>query len=119
MDDAPEHPSIGDVQQLLNERGPVRHPRASRRSPGARGFASITGSRRGIAPGGFCLPAMLRTSTVRLELTWMATLRGRGSRVVRNAAISVLGRVPALPRALATELAGLSTLPVAPGFSRT
>jgi 2-polyprenyl-6-methoxyphenol hydroxylase-like FAD-dependent oxidoreductase len=41
------------------------------------------------------------------RMTRMATLKTRRARGVRNAAIGVVGRIPALPRALATELAGL------------
>jgi 2-polyprenyl-6-methoxyphenol hydroxylase-like FAD-dependent oxidoreductase len=39
--------------------------------------------------------------------TLMATLHSPGSRAVRNAAIRVIGRIPAVRRWLATELAGL------------
>ena len=39
--------------------------------------------------------------------TRMATLRSAGSRAMRNAAISVIGRIPPVGRWLATELAGL------------
>jgi 2-polyprenyl-6-methoxyphenol hydroxylase-like FAD-dependent oxidoreductase len=39
--------------------------------------------------------------------TRMATLRSAGSRAMRNAAISVIGRIPPVRRWLATELAGL------------
>jgi 2-polyprenyl-6-methoxyphenol hydroxylase-like FAD-dependent oxidoreductase len=41
------------------------------------------------------------------RMTRMATLRTPRSRAVRNAAISVIGRIPALRRRIATELAGL------------
>jgi 2-polyprenyl-6-methoxyphenol hydroxylase-like FAD-dependent oxidoreductase len=40
-------------------------------------------------------------------MTRMATLRTRRSRAVRNAAIKVIGRIPAVGRRLATELSGL------------
>ena len=40
-------------------------------------------------------------------MTRMATLQGQRSRAMRNAAIGIAGRFPAVPRALATELAGL------------
>lgn len=41
------------------------------------------------------------------RMTHMATLRRRPMRALRNTALSVLSRIPPLPRALATELAGL------------
>jgi hypothetical protein len=40
----------------------------------------------------------------------MATLRTPGSRAMRNAVITTIGRVPAAPRWLAGELAGLHHL---------
>ncbi|MEZ5286650.1 MAG: FAD-dependent monooxygenase [Vicinamibacterales bacterium] len=45
------------------------------------------------------------------RMTRMATIRSRGGRVMRNAAIGLAGRVPAVPRRLATELAGLNNRP--------
>ena len=41
------------------------------------------------------------------RMTWMATLRTRRSRAIRNAMIRMIGRIPAVRRWLATELAGL------------
>jgi 2-polyprenyl-6-methoxyphenol hydroxylase-like FAD-dependent oxidoreductase len=41
------------------------------------------------------------------RMTRMATLRSAPARAVRNTLIRVLGRIPAVPRWLATELAGL------------
>jgi hypothetical protein len=41
------------------------------------------------------------------RLTRMATLRTRRARAVRNAAVGVIGRIPAFRRWLATELSGL------------
>ena len=41
------------------------------------------------------------------RMTKMATLRTRGSRGARNAMISIIGRIPAVRRWIATELAGL------------
>ena len=45
------------------------------------------------------------------RMTRMATLRSPQSRAVRNAAIRVIGRIPALRRRLATELSGLRNRP--------
>jgi len=42
------------------------------------------------------------------RMTKAATLRGSRSRAVRNAVVRAIGRVPAIPRALATELSGLN-----------
>jgi 2-polyprenyl-6-methoxyphenol hydroxylase-like FAD-dependent oxidoreductase len=41
------------------------------------------------------------------RMTRIATLRQHRSRVMRNAALSVVGRIPVVTRTLATELAGL------------
>ena len=41
------------------------------------------------------------------RMTRMATLRSRRSRAVRNAMIRMIGRIPAVRRWLATEIAGL------------
>jgi 2-polyprenyl-6-methoxyphenol hydroxylase-like FAD-dependent oxidoreductase len=41
------------------------------------------------------------------RMTRMATIKSRRGRALRNAAIGLVGRVPALPRALPTQLAGL------------
>lgn len=41
------------------------------------------------------------------RLTHMATLRTRRSRAVRNTVLSMIGRIPVIPRQVATELAGL------------
>jgi len=40
-------------------------------------------------------------------MTRMATLRNRRSRTIRNAMIRMIGRIPAVRRWVATELAGL------------
>ena len=45
------------------------------------------------------------------RMTRMGTLRSPQSRAVRNAAIRVIGRIPALRRRLATELSGLRNRP--------
>ena len=41
------------------------------------------------------------------RMTRMATLRNRRSRTIRNAMIRMIGRIPAVRRWVATELAGL------------
>ena len=41
------------------------------------------------------------------RMTRMATLRNRRSRTIRNATIRMIGRIPAVRRWVATELAGL------------
>ncbi len=158
VDDAPEHPSIADVQHLLDTRGPVTGParvheivwssrfrvhhrladryRAGRillagdaahvHSP-AGGQGMNTGIQDAVVLG-HALAAVLggRADDSQLDqyertrrpvaervvafthgMTRMATLRNPRSRAMRNAAIRVIGRIPAVPRWLATELAGL------------
>jgi 2-polyprenyl-6-methoxyphenol hydroxylase-like FAD-dependent oxidoreductase len=158
VDEAPEHPSIADVQHVLDTRGPEREParvreivwssrfrvhhrladqyRAGRillagdaahvHSP-AGGQGMNTGIQDGIALG-HTLAAVLRdrADESRLDayertrrpvaqrvvaftdrMTRMATLRSQRGRAVRNALIRRVGRITALRRWLATELAGL------------
>ncbi|MGE0812937.1 MAG: FAD-dependent oxidoreductase [Vicinamibacterales bacterium] len=158
VDDSPEHPDVGDVQALLDARGPtidparvhdvvwssrfrVHHRVADRYRAGrvllagdaahvhspAGGQGMNTGIQDAVALGRAltaCLrqggderpldeyerarhPVAERVVAFTDRLTRMATLKSRRARAVRNAAIGVVGRVPALPRALATELAGL------------
>ncbi|MEZ5289685.1 MAG: FAD-dependent monooxygenase [Vicinamibacterales bacterium] len=158
VDESPEHPGVGDVQALLDARGPtidparvhdvvwssrfrVHHRVADRYRSGrvllagdaahvhspAGGQGMNTGIQDAVALGRAltaCLraggderplddyertrhPVAERVVAFTDRLTRMATLKSRRARAVRNAAIGVVGRVPALPRALATELAGL------------
>ena len=158
VDEAPEHPGIGDVQQLLDTRGPVtgaarvremvwgsrfrvHHRLADRYRAGrillagdaahvhspAGGQGMNTGIQDAVALG-HALAEVLggRADERRLDeyertrrpiaqrvvaftdrMTRMATLRTSRGRAVRNAAISVFGRVPAVRRRLAIELSGL------------
>jgi 2-polyprenyl-6-methoxyphenol hydroxylase-like FAD-dependent oxidoreductase len=158
VDDAPEHPSLRDVQQLLDTRGPsggvtrihdvawssrfrVHHRLADRYRAGrillagdaahvhspAGGQGMNTGIQDAVALG-HALAAVLHGSADEKQLddyertrrpiasrvvaltdrmTRVATLRTRLSRVVRNALINVIGRVPAAMRGFATEIAGL------------
>jgi 2-polyprenyl-6-methoxyphenol hydroxylase-like FAD-dependent oxidoreductase len=52
-------------------------------------------------------PAAERVVGFTDRMTRMATLRTRPSRALRNTVITMVGRIPAAPRWLATELAGL------------
>jgi 2-polyprenyl-6-methoxyphenol hydroxylase-like FAD-dependent oxidoreductase len=52
-------------------------------------------------------PVAARVVTFTDRMTRMATLRARRARTMRNVLLSTIGRVPAAPRMLATELAGL------------
>ncbi len=158
MDDAPEHPGVADVQDLLDTRGPrrgatrvdeivwssrfrVHHRVVDRYRAGrillagdaahvhspAGGQGMNTGIQDAVALG-HALSAVLggRADESRLDeyeqtrrpvaervvaftdrMTRMATLRSPRSRAVRNAAIRVIGRIPALRRRLAMELSGL------------
>src|SRR6267143_682310 len=158
LDDAPERPSMADVQCLLDTRGPVTKParvqeivwstrflvhhrladryRAGRillagdaahvhSSAGGQGMN--TGIQDAVALGrGLAAVLGGRAEETRLDeyertrrpvaergvgftdrATRMATLRTAGSRAMRNATISVIGRIPPVRRWLATELAGL------------
>jgi 2-polyprenyl-6-methoxyphenol hydroxylase-like FAD-dependent oxidoreductase len=158
VDDAPEHPGIGDVQHLLDTRGPAAgsasvreivwssrfrvhhrladHYRAGRillagdaahvHSP-AGGQGMNTGIQDGVALGRALAavvaghaadseldqyertrrPVAQRVVAFTDRMTRVATLRKRRSRAVRNAMLSMVGRVPAVVRNLAIELAGL------------
>jgi 2-polyprenyl-6-methoxyphenol hydroxylase-like FAD-dependent oxidoreductase len=55
-------------------------------------------------------PVAERVVALTDRMTRMATLRTPGSRAMRNAVITTIGRVPAAPRWLASELAGLHHL---------
>jgi 2-polyprenyl-6-methoxyphenol hydroxylase-like FAD-dependent oxidoreductase len=158
LDDAPEKPGIGDVQRLLDARGPttgstrieevvwstrfrVHHRLADRYRAGrivlagdaahvhspAGGQGMNTGIQDamalgralsdGLAAGGSTDPIdqyerIRRPVAERVvgftdRMTRMATLRTRGSRMVRNALLGVVGRIPAVRQWIATELAGL------------
>ena len=63
----------------------------------------------GAGPTGLSLACVLAERVVSFtdRATRMATLRTAGSRAMRNAAISVISRIPPVRRWLATELAGL------------
>jgi 2-polyprenyl-6-methoxyphenol hydroxylase-like FAD-dependent oxidoreductase len=52
-------------------------------------------------------PVAARVVAFTDRMTRMATLRGAPARTVRNAAIKVIGRLPAFRRWLTTELSGL------------
>jgi 2-polyprenyl-6-methoxyphenol hydroxylase-like FAD-dependent oxidoreductase len=158
VDDAPEHPTIADVQHLLDTRGPHRDPTrvnemvwssrfrvhhrvadqyrkgrlllagdaAHVHSP-AGGQGMNTGIQDGVALG--CAladvvagkadesrldqyestrrPVAQRVVSFTDRMTRMATLRNHRARAGRNAMIGVVGRIPAIPRLLASELAGL------------
>ncbi len=52
-------------------------------------------------------PVAQRVVSLTDRLTRVATVRGRGLRAARNAALSLAGRIPAFRRGLATELAEL------------
>lgn len=158
VDDAPEHPGIGDVQHLLDTRGPVtgaarvdeivwssrfrvHHRIADRYRAGrillagdaahvhspAGGQGMNTGIQDAVALG-HAIAAVLggRADESRLDqyertrrpiaervvaftdrMTRMATLSTARGRATRNAGISVIGRIPAVRRWIATELAGL------------
>ena len=158
MDDAPEVPSLDDVQALLDTRGPaakaarvheivwssrfrVHHRLADRYRAGrillagdaahvhspAGGQGMNTGIQDALVLGRALAAIVLneadesvldRYETTRRRvaervvafthrMTKVATLRRSRSRAVRNAVVHAIGRVPAIPRALATELAGL------------
>ena len=158
VDDAPEHPGLADVQQLLDTRGPragtarvreiiwssrfrVHHRLADRYRAGrillagdaahvhspAGGQGMNTGIQDAVVLG-HALSAVIsgQADESRLDqyervrrpvaervvaftdrMTRMATLRSRRGWAVRNAFIRVVSRIPAVPRRLATELAGL------------
>lgn len=159
VDDAPEHPGIGDVQQILDTRGPVtgaarvgelvwgsrfrvHHRLADRYRAGrillagdaahvhspAGGQGMNTGIQDAVALGHALVevlggraderrldeyerirrPIAQRVVTFTDRMTRMATLRTSRGRAVRNAAISLIGRVPPIRRRLAIELSGLS-----------
>jgi 2-polyprenyl-6-methoxyphenol hydroxylase-like FAD-dependent oxidoreductase len=158
VDDAPEHPAIGDVQRLLDTRGPatgaagvselvwgsrfrVHHRLADRYRAGrillagdaahvhspAGGQGMNTGIQDAVALGHALAEVLIgRADERRLDeyerirrpiaqrvvaftdrMTRMATLRTSRGRAVRNAALSVFGRVPPIRRRLAMELSGL------------
>jgi 2-polyprenyl-6-methoxyphenol hydroxylase-like FAD-dependent oxidoreductase len=156
VDDAPETPDAGLVQQLLDERGPggarvhsvawssrfrVHHrvAEAYRRGPvflagdaahvhsPAGGQGMNTGIQDAVDLGGTLAdvlagrageaalegyeirrrPVALRVIRLTDRATTMATLRGRPARVGRNAALALAGRVPAVRRRLARQLAEL------------
>jgi 2-polyprenyl-6-methoxyphenol hydroxylase-like FAD-dependent oxidoreductase len=158
VDNAPEQPSINDVQSLLDRRGPVvraakvhdlvwssrfrvHHRLADRYRSGrillagdaahvhspAGGQGMNTGIRDGVALG----HALARVLNGRADdsaldeyerarrpiaervvgftdrMTRIATIRASRSRALRNAALTMITRIPAAPRWLAFELAGL------------
>ena len=159
VDDAPEHPSMSDVQHLLDTRGPASRParvtelvwssrfrvhhrladhyKAGRillagdaahvHSP-AGGQGMNTGIQDAVALGhalaAVCQgsadatlldqyetsrrPVAKRVVAFTDRMTTVATQRTPHTRAMRNALLSVVGRIPALPRLLATELAGLN-----------
>jgi 2-polyprenyl-6-methoxyphenol hydroxylase-like FAD-dependent oxidoreductase len=158
LDDAPEHPTIDDVQRLLDTRGPIANParvrevlwssrfrvhhrladqyRAGRillagdaahvHSP-AGGQGMNTGIQDAMMLGRALSSVVLGLADERQldeyerrrrpvakrvvaftdRMTRMATLRSTRSRRIRNAVLQTIGRLPAIPRKLATELAGL------------
>jgi 2-polyprenyl-6-methoxyphenol hydroxylase-like FAD-dependent oxidoreductase len=157
MDDAPEHPSLADVQAVMDTRGPegeparitdiawsgrfrVHHRLADRYRAGriflagdaahvhspAGGQGMNTGIQDAIAlateltrlvKGGaesgldsyeqIRRPVAQRVVAFTDRMTRMATLRGPRRRQLRNLALGLASRVPAIPRRLATELSGL------------
>jgi 2-polyprenyl-6-methoxyphenol hydroxylase-like FAD-dependent oxidoreductase len=158
VDDAPEFPSLADIQRLLDARGPMSHAarvsevvwssrfrvhhrvagtfRAGRmlvagdaahvHSP-AGGQGMNTGIQDAIALGqalasvvaggadesaldkyeGSRRPVAERVVAFADRLTRLATVKGRQTRSLRNAALRVLDHVPAFQRRLAMELAEL------------
>jgi 2-polyprenyl-6-methoxyphenol hydroxylase-like FAD-dependent oxidoreductase len=52
-------------------------------------------------------PAAERVVALTDRMTLMATVKGGRGRALRNLALGVVGRLPVVPRMLATELAGL------------
>ena len=157
LDNAPEHPRIADIQQILDARGPttgsarieeviwstrfrVHHRLADRYRAGrivlagdaahvhspAGGQGMNTGIQDAMALGKALdalgsggpadpigryerirRPVAERVVAFTDRMTRMATLRTPRSRAARNAMIGILGRIPALRRWIATELAGL------------
>lgn len=157
VDDAPEHPTVSDVQALLDARGPtvdparvheviwssrfrVHHRVADRYREGrvvlagdaahvhspAGGQGMNTGIQDAVVLGKALTRALGTGDERALEayeqarkpvaervvaftdrMTRVATLRSRRARALRNAAIGMVGHIPAIPRAIATELAGL------------
>jgi 2-polyprenyl-6-methoxyphenol hydroxylase-like FAD-dependent oxidoreductase len=157
VDEAAEHPSLADVQAVMDTRGPKREPariteiawsgrfrvhhrladryRAGRvflagdaahvHSP-AGGQGMNTGIQDAIALAGELTrlvtggaesgldayeqirrPVAQRVVAFTDRMTRMATLRGPRRRQLRNLALGLASRVPAVPRRLATELSGL------------
>jgi 2-polyprenyl-6-methoxyphenol hydroxylase-like FAD-dependent oxidoreductase len=158
VDEAPEQPTVADVQALMNARGPERVPahimdlawslrfrvhhrlaeryRAGRvllagdaahvHSP-AGGQGMNTGIHDAIALAKALTavlsaegsdadldayqqrrrPAAERVVALTDRMTLMATVKGGRGRALRNLALGVVGRLPVVPRMLATELAGL------------
>jgi 2-polyprenyl-6-methoxyphenol hydroxylase-like FAD-dependent oxidoreductase len=157
VEEAPEHPSLADVQAVLDTRGPTREPacitevvwsgrfrvhhrladryRAGRvflagdaahvHSPaGGQGMntgiqdavalaAELTRLVQGVTESGLDAyervrrPVAQRVVALTDRMTRMATLRGPRRRQLRNLALGLVSRVPAMPRRLATELSGL------------
>jgi 2-polyprenyl-6-methoxyphenol hydroxylase-like FAD-dependent oxidoreductase len=157
VDEAPEHPGIGDVQRLLDTRGPVtgaarvseivwgsrfrvHHRLADRYRAGrillagdaahvhspAGGQGMNTGIQDAVALGHALIDVLGGRDESRLDeyertrrpvaqrvvaftdrMTRMATLRTSRGRAVRNVAMSVFGRIPAVRHRLAIELSGL------------
>jgi 2-polyprenyl-6-methoxyphenol hydroxylase-like FAD-dependent oxidoreductase len=158
VDEAPEHPSLSDVQHLLDTRGPaspparvaellwstrfrVHHRLADHYKAGrillagdaahvhspAGGQGMNTGIQDAIALGHSLVavcegrsdaslldqyetarrPVAKRVVKFTDGMTKAATQRTRHRRAMRNAVLNVVGRIPALTRFLATELAGL------------
>ena len=157
LDNAPEHPRIADIQQILDARGPttgsarieeviwstrfrVHHRLADRYRAGrivlagdaahvhspAGGQGMNTGIQDAMALGKALdalgsggpadpidqyerirRPVAERVVAFTDRMTRMATLRTPRSRAARNAMLGILGRIPALRRWIATELAGL------------
>ena len=93
VDVAPPDPTIGDIQALLDARGLQHVPARTR---------DVVWSSR------FHIHRVAR-DIVRMtdRMTWTATIENKVAQAVRNAAVQMIGHVPAVRQAIAMKLSEL------------